>query len=149
MTRYSMSRVCLNQHLIVIRLPGKHGDHVWLNTGLIAVIYIAGLSHLLYKLLLTWNLSTVINCIAFHVERIRAVAVSAARCAPCGEIKGCLNVGHIRVYCSEEELRCIILPDWLTAVAAMHDVGCKLVARGDAPTFTVMLIKIFPIMALD
>ena len=48
--RSAVPRACLDQHLIAIRSPGIRGDHVRLGTSLIAIIYIAGPSHLLYKL---------------------------------------------------------------------------------------------------
>ena len=50
-------RACLDHHLIGIRSPEIEGDHVQSGTSLIAIIYIAGLSHLL-----TWHLATVIQC---------------------------------------------------------------------------------------
>jgi len=52
-----LTRACLNQHLIAIRFPEIHGDHVRSGTSLITIIYTAGHSHLLYKQWLTTDLA--------------------------------------------------------------------------------------------
>ena len=85
------SRSGLGQHLIAIRSPEIHGDHVLSGTSLIRIIYIAGLSHLL-----TRHCDCVYSAARCTAGRTGAVAASAASCVLCGEIKGRLNVGHSR-----------------------------------------------------
>ena len=70
-----------------------------------------------------------------------AVTASAASCASCRDIKLCLNTWHSSGLLHGRNTQMYHITR-LTAVAAMRDVG------GDAPTFTVTLIKIFSIMAL-
>jgi len=65
---YGYTRACLDQHLIAIRSPGIHGDHLRSGTSLIAITRLRrlSLSRLLYKLGLTGHLETVINCTVMH-----------------------------------------------------------------------------------
>ena len=64
----TISRACLYQHLIAIRLPGRHGDHVRSGTSLIAIISIAQLrsQSSAAQIRTEPHLSTVINCRLLH-----------------------------------------------------------------------------------
>jgi len=85
---------------------------------------------------LTLHLVTVINCTVLHdmVGRMGAVAASAASCALWGRSRGvwmhCCAVGQWVGNCRNEELTCIILPDWASGGQAAWEVGGNIVAHG-------------------
>jgi len=61
------TRACLDQHLTALRSLCIHGNHLRSGISMIAIIYIAGPSHLL-----TRHLATVINCtvlLLLHVSK--------------------------------------------------------------------------------
>jgi len=114
---------CLDQHLITIRSPGIHGDHVlqawtWSFTLLVS-------SHLL-----TQHMETVINCSVLHTKcwKLSQHQQRAVHCA--GRSRGawmhgaamgsCTHVYHYQPDCS----------------CGREQVSCKPAARGNTPSET-------------